>query len=416
MFATGARRLLAGVGALGVLHLLLEGILRLAPAAIPLHLLQDFSPGLRLSIAARLHLSSEASLQRFVGEDGRELAFYRPNTRVADVTGEGVPEITTDARGFCNAPADSAGPVQAETVVLGDSITWCTSVLPTETFTSVLTRLTGTSSYNLSVIGIGPYEELQLLRRYGLAMSPRRVIMTVYEGNDLRDAINHVASPVHDGQSSPPRGRATFPLLQFDRSFVGRLSYSINTSVAGMMFLRRWLVAQRRSGSPAEAGFPSFQYSVSGLPGETVAFNVANRDLDEPANAANARERQDPFASFDAALADFTRLASLHHFSPIVLYVPSAHTAYSPVQFRDQRLREVLGWFSESQRAYLARKSRELGFVFLDVTPSLQRIAASHRTLPSLLYFPGDLHLTAAGHEAVAHALAQQLHTGTAGH
>ena len=47
-------------------------------------------------------------------------------------------------------------------------------------------------AYNLSVAGIGPYEYVELLRRYGLPLGPRVVVMNIYEGNDLRDVLKFV--------------------------------------------------------------------------------------------------------------------------------------------------------------------------------------------------------------------------------
>ena len=47
----------------------------------------------------------------------------------------------------------------------------------------------GATTYNLGVPGVGPYEYLEILRRFGLALEPRIVLLNIYEGNDLRDAV-----------------------------------------------------------------------------------------------------------------------------------------------------------------------------------------------------------------------------------
>ena len=110
---------------------------------------------------------------------------------------------------------------------------------------------------------------------------------------------------------------------------------------------------------------------------------------------------------FDEALRNFVELANEHHFVPIVVYTPSAYTAYGArVRFRDPGIEPVLRFFSDAQRRYFADKARELGYRFLDLTPALQA-AADRLGRDGLLYFRTNVHLTQKGHEVVAEEIAR---------
>jgi hypothetical protein len=102
-------------------------------------------------------------------------------------------------------------------------------------------------------------------------------------------------------------------------------------------------------------------------------------------------------------------LANRHGFEPVVLYTPSAYTAYGDyVEFDDPGLGELMPWFSRAQREFLREKGEALGYRFVDLTPALRRAARVHRG-QALLYFPTNVHLSPLGNEVVARAVADVL-------
>jgi lysophospholipase L1-like esterase len=76
-----------------------------------------------------------------------------------------------------------------DVVAIGDSFTWCSGLRAEDAWPAQLAPLLGRTVWNLGRGGIGLHEELQILRRFGLAKRPRVVILNFYEGNDLRDAL-----------------------------------------------------------------------------------------------------------------------------------------------------------------------------------------------------------------------------------
>ncbi|QIG46776.1 hypothetical protein G5V57_02820 [Nordella sp. HKS 07] len=108
----------------------------------------------------------------------------------ADLAASATETHRMDAKGFCNPPAKAERP-SVDIVVLGDSFVFCSGVEATDTSTSYLEEISYLTTYNISIGRIGPYEYVELLRHFGLALKPRVVILNIYEGNDLRDALRY---------------------------------------------------------------------------------------------------------------------------------------------------------------------------------------------------------------------------------
>lgn len=420
----------------GITIALSEATLRLAPQVIPLTLLVHFNPDLRAYIAESLgypHQRGRRTVAR--DDDGVPLWLPAPGQTVVVRSRDpgAVERMVMDWRGFCNPREKSHKDYRAELVALGDSFTWCTSVRATDTWAHRLSRLGNFSTYNVSTPAIGPYEYVQLLKAYGLAMQPRAVLMTIYEGNDLRDALKHrryVDEVAGNPKNGPMDGEAETEFRHGDELSVlgqlyfatldgplGRISYAVNvvltaTNLASVSF--RAAVENAQTGRATGLGAPEggsdidFRYRIARGKLQ-IAFNSENTDRDEVEHARMLAEGETDFSVFDAALAEFVALSRDLNFEPIIVYAPSAHTAYARhVTFTDTRLADVMPAFSLAQRQYFAKKARELGYRFVDPTAALQD-AAEHATGSELLYFPGNLHFSAGGHRVFAAALADEL-------
>jgi hypothetical protein len=87
----------------------------------------------------------------------------------------------TDEFGFRNPPRAHT---QKEIAVIGDSFAHGYCVPESESIPGILRGRFG-STLNLGVTGAGPLWELGVLREYGPAVRPRRVVWLFFEGNDL---------------------------------------------------------------------------------------------------------------------------------------------------------------------------------------------------------------------------------------
>ena len=384
---------------------LVEAALRLFPTVVPANLLIHFEPRLRSKIAAGRFPTAEDAVSFERTDGGFPFPIWKPLAEVSysfEDPGT-VNTVKMDEIGFCNAAGLYEQQTQFDVVAIGDSFTWCLTVNPEDTWPAQLAAVTDLSTYNLGQQGIGLYEYLELLKRYGLEKRPKVVVMNVYEGNDLRDALRYVSfrqSGATDQRAKEASGEADSVGL------LGQNSYAWN--------LLRAAIAQNQP--VAETNFnyegysddgENFRYSLAFETGD-VPFNLENGDLDEVVHAKLLNDDKVDLSIFSDALTEFMRLAEAEGFTPIVSYTPSAYTVYSDVvTFEQPILNEIMPAYSQRQRAFFADKTEELGLTFLDLTPGLQAVADDYTTPEKILYYQTNRHFTKYGHAVVAELLAQ---------
>ena len=379
-----------------VIFILFEIVLRIFPAIIPIDMLYNFQKEIRSEIANSRHLATRDDFMFFKTDDGLEVRVFKPLTKLTyEANDPGmIPTVNMDEIGFCNPKGSYAIPL-INIVTIGDSLTWCTNVNPEDTWTNKLGQLTGLSVYDLGVPGIGLYEYLEILKRFGIQKSPQVVIMGFCEGNDLRDALNY---------RSKQKDRLT--LLQKNiysslaSSWLGRNSYAFNLALAtGRNFYHGNQSKQTKSGPEI-----NFHYGIE-LSEEVIPFNPENTDRDEVLHAQRLYDQEISLEVFMPALRAYVELSQMHDFLPVVAYLPSAHTVYSDnVTFDDAALHKFMPWYSSKLRNFLQEKEKELGYILIDITPNLQKAAQSNS--PSqLLYYQSNLHFTKHGHLVIAEKL-----------
>lgn len=368
-----------------------EIVLRLVPSLISLPVLDRMHPDLRSEIAARLDLpvASDYEVIRSAEriDKGPDLhltkpdrAYFRPVDPVDRAEGAR-DTIHTDARGFCN-PERLAGLNHYDLATVGGSVPNCASVDGDGVFSTRLGDRLGVTSYNLTVYAVGPYEYNEIIARYHDALDPDVVIFAIAEANDLRDSkryLDHVAGHVRKGKD-----RLGGPF---------RYSYALAFLKGGVEVLAKQAGAATR---------PNFRYSVE-ADGRRVPMNVSNGDSDELKMAQLLHEGTVSPDLFRAPLERFVALSRELGFRPVVLFVPAAYTVYrQSAVFEDTSVAGIMANYSDTQRRWLADNAGAIGYRLADPTEFLQQLAADG----PLLYFPSDVHLTAAGHAALAEAVA----------
>lgn len=397
-----------------------EIALRAYPELISLSLLKRFHSELRLEIAQERSLWNESQMWVLERDDGGPtLKLFKPHSKIVyDFHSKYEKGATLmDDQGFCNPNRDPYSRSQIDIFAIGDSFTWCVLLNPETTWISQIGDITGLSVYNLGRGGIGPYDYLQIFKHFGLAKQPRYVVMNIYEGNDIRDATRyqeHIKAAqqgrvlYQDASDRDTREIDIDVLLDYP---IVRRSYSLNFVTAsidkGYEGLKR-TVLRATGGDTREK--VNFHYRLR-FPEETVEFNLQNADESEVRYARKLKSGKIDFSVFDNALSDFVGLASKHGFTPIVAYSPSAYTGYAEfVEFLDPSLTELMPWFSRTQREYLRVKGSELGYLFVDLTPALQK-AGRVLQEKELMYHPVNVHFTMKGNRIVAETLAETIST-----
>lgn len=399
-----------GLAATVAFLVLLEGALRLIPSAIPLGVLEQFEPALRSRIAVARRLPTRKDTVLIPRSDGGPadlLWVYRPHTEVTWAFDEpGIAKtVEMDERGFCNPPAVSERE-PAALVAIGDSFTFCTAVVPEATWVSGLGQKLGIATDNLALPGRGLYEYLELLRNYGLEHVPRVVAMTVYEGNDYRDAVvfHSARGKKEAGATSacPTGGPLCRAALALRSLPVLRSSYAVNL-IAG---------ASLRLGLSARKSEIDFRYAVDLADGSTLTLNSRNGDRDEVEFAAALIAKNDAALLFGEALDAFAELGREKGFHPLLVYVPAAYTAYRErARFEDARIQTLMADYSDRLRAYFHEATEARGIEFLDATAALATAATGEATRADPIYFPGNVHLTPGGHRVLAREIAARAQT-----
>ncbi len=397
-----------------IVFALFELTLRLLPSLIPTNMLVFFNDSLRTQIAEQVGLTLETDTRELTRDDGGpELRTYKPTVTIENrFTDVGTQAVTVDEQGFCNSEASPYDRDSISLITIGDSFTFCTTSDPAQTWTAELQESLAVDAYNLGSPAKGLYEYLQILKTYGLKKNPDVVIMAVYEGNDLRDAVRYHAFKDNQGvqakksASDCGQGKVCRLYMSLLNSRLGNVSYAFNTALVSVRLARG---AGYNKAASLEA-LPDFTYYLDAEGVEQVVMNPHDTDVDEVLHAQRLLADEISLAAFDQALNDFTTLAQAYAFTPVILYIPSAHTAYAEVvTFADPEVGDEVAQLSTAQRSYFAAKTDEIGIQFIDVTESIQVQAKTYLEKEILLYYPENVHLTNAGHRLVAEIVTDAL-------
>ena len=187
-----------------------EAVLRSFPSLISVPVLQHFNSNLRQTVADRLQLSTKSSRHIIPSSErndrGPDFYFFEPSRTLnvpvdpVDAVRGAIVDVEVDRNGFCNPPV-AAERETVDVLLLGDSMTFCTAIKQKDTSSAQLEGITGLRAYNLGIPGIGPFEYVELLRKFGLSRKPKFVVMNIYEGNDLRDSDRYNNFLLHGKQS-----------------------------------------------------------------------------------------------------------------------------------------------------------------------------------------------------------------------
>lgn len=372
--------------------LITEVALRLVPSLISVPLLSNFPAQLRHQVADRLNYKVDGYFipteQRT--DHGPPIYMAAPNSTgisprdAADLAAGATETEQMDAKGFCNPPA-KAERASVDIVVVGNSFVYCTGVTPEDTSTSYLEDISHRTTYNLGVGGKGPYEYVELLRHFGLALKPRVVIFNIYEGNDLGDAISYQQF-LETGRDRRAKRNEIEDTLSY--------SYALSLAYAS----GRWLFDEEITWLLDSDRGINYRYTARSQD-KLIPLNVSNRGRGQVKMAKRLKDGKVSLELWAPPLVAFKELAASQGFIGIVSYTPTMHTAYADTAvFEDPTSGELVRAMSQTQRDWLSKKSAELGLTYIDLTPAFQKAANEG----PLTHFPVNVHLTPYGHRVSA--------------
>jgi hypothetical protein len=296
-------------------------------------------------------------------------------------------DFTRDDHGFRNP---TPWPDHPDLVITGDSF------VAGEAVQSPFWDGIDPSILELGLPSSGPGEQLLLLRAFALPRSPRIVILAFFEGNDLGDAY-HFQQVQNSGESY--------------------YTYEMNSNLLGQVLITTqlplWYLARHSSSCP---------YPIQDSLGNSLAFF----DSFFPMLTLDAQHlEQSPFYEpTRQAIVAAAKESKAVGATFVLMFIPEKSHVHWPFLSEEQiteiarRVQvspyedsgsapspEMIAASMEANRnvqsALLAQLAEEQGFLYLDLTPSLQEDTRQGNSL----YFYGDTHLNQQGHLAVRRAL-----------
>lgn len=372
---------------------ILEGFLRLLAGSIPVAVMAE-APKMPARIAfleARGFTVGAPVMVLPSSRGGRDIVLPESNTHKPvdpEDAAEGAVAMFHRTDGFCNEqPPLETG---ATLVGVGDSFTYCASVEIGESWAHVLGDLLQVRTANLGMPGEGLAQYYEALRQKA-PPTTRIAVIGIYEGNDLRDALDFEAALKAGGEGPAPKRRL----------HVGRL---IRSSFLGHSYLVAFVWGSIQT-LEKRLGNPEFSYDVK-IDGRWMTLNVHDQDSDEVRHARRVREGEITQARlvelWSEPISWIVDLAGDRGFAPLFIYIPSAYTAYDEsVRFHDQDTGEAVKEMSKVQRAAFAEICESRGLNCLDTVGAFEAAGRERLT-----YFPSNVHLTPYGHRVVAEAIA----------
>jgi PAS domain S-box-containing protein len=320
--------------------------------------------------------------------------------------GVDVPPVTVeyilDENGFRNTP----GKQSADVAVLGDSYVVFGNN-EADTFVGRLEKkLSGLTVVNLGASGYGPFQYLEVLKRYGVKYKPKYVLFGFFEGNDIYDV---------EGYLQWKEGRVKKDTSLFYRvqqmSFIERyweLFAKVGVSIRKEMdfLIQLALYRMAEAGGYSEAIHPDL---ASLDIGDNKNYRVLFIDRVNTRPAAEMLRTKE-WQAFKAILNEFKQVCAENKIVPVIMYIPT------PVHIYGQYSTKASGknWLGVRDKQIAAKENTEravqelayeLKIDFISLSPVFEGAAKEGK----LLYMQLDSHWNSEGREIAADFVANAL-------
>jgi SGNH hydrolase-like domain, acetyltransferase AlgX len=314
---------------------------------------------------------------------------YSPLYRV-DVQPFAYGNYSLDQEGFTNV--DARRPV--DVIVVGDSFVEFREHTG-DSLGERLAKVSDRTVANLGVGGYGPFQYLELLKRYGLRKTPKFALLCFYEGNDLSDTLGYLRW--QKGGKFGFFSEISKPfLLRYLVALEETARYAIKT---GSSIIQTALVGDDHWPNDVHPDI-----AVLRLGNETHKVFLARRaDLRPPDQIQSSPE----WHALTTILKEFKDVATANGIVPIIVFIPTAthiYAAYSTARSGANwlRLRDAQVKGKANLETSMIQLTRELDLRLIDLVPAFDRAAAEGK----LLYYPFDTHWNSEGQQVAADVVA----------
>ena len=323
------------------------------------------------------------------------------------VNGDKVPaktiEWSTDAEGFRNSDSRQ----DSDVVLLGDSFVEYGDNIADTLAPRLEKHLNGLTVRNLGKSGYGPFQYLEVLRRYGIERHPRYAVFCFYEGNDISDIQNYMK---WKSENKP---------------------HEFTYAIGSEPFLQRYIVALKSTVRYiADSTWPTLDLAVQKILGgkhiypDLVVIRLGRGETYETifedkliAETTEDTLQSQSWIQLKSLLSEFKTLAVENNIKPMIVYIPSVPQVYADYttdesgrEWRDIRARQIIS-MGQAPRA-MALLANQLQIALIDLTPIYRGAAQDGR----MLYGSFNVHWNAEGRELAARVIAEKLTSADPAH
>jgi hypothetical protein len=299
---------------------------------------------------------------------------------------------TTNAEGF---RPNSAGAPYA-IVLVGDSFL-TTGEDDASTLSERLRAVSGRATYNLSRAWYGPYQYLELLKRYGLALRPQVVLLEFDAGTDIDD--------IREYHRWRREHRYYFYADHAQRPFFVRYTVALADTGASL----RDTIARRLARQPRPRALGAIHPDLGVIRVGAQLVPMVFGDWN-PEGSAEQLLATAEWQALRALLTEFHDLCRASGILPVLLYIPTKSqvyaayaTAHSGRRFLQAAARQHP--LRTNMVTALTTLAQRVDLPLINLLPAFEQHAEAGR----LLYYPFDTHWNGEGIQAAAAYIWQAL-------
>jgi hypothetical protein len=292
---------------------------------------------------------------------------------------------TTNADGF---RPNSAEPPY-EIILVGDSFL-AIGETDASTLSERLRAVSGLRTMNLSRSWYGPDQYLELLKRYGLALQPKVVLLGFCAENDIED--------MREYRRWLREGRYYFYADYSQRHFFVRYATALSDTAASL-----WDIVARRLAHQARPLGPGEIHPDLGLirvGAQLVPMVFADW---KPEGSAEQLLATEEWQALHALLTEFQHLCQAYGILPVLLYIPPKSQVYA--EYATARSGRRFLQAAVRQRPVRTKMveavttlAQQVELPLINLLPHFERQAEAGK----LLYYPFDTHWNPEGIQAAA--------------
>lgn len=282
------------------------------------------------------------------------------------------------------------------------------------TLSEQLALVSGLTTFNLGREWYGPFQYLELFKRYAPRLKPRYAVLCFFDGNDIEDTKQYLRWR---------KGESYYTFVLSTKNYMGRYFTAFRDSYRFLFDHVERVVERRWPTIPATAAAEETQPAPKQGEGRSSEVHpdlglVTLRDRllpmqfrywNQPLTTGQLLESEE-WHAVGQVLKDFQQLAAEHGTVPVTLFIPKKvevyGALYSPRSGHHflQRIGEHMRFENNSHDAFLAI-AEQAGIRAVDLLPAFRSLAREGK----VLYYPFDTHWNPLGRRTAAEMLAASL-------